>query len=70
VRSASPRISRALALVSCLALLGGALAGCQTTQETAAIRQARAKRILKKRELRRERRAEKEQRGGSEKHDG
>jgi hypothetical protein len=67
VRSASPRMARALALSCCVALLGGAVAGCQTTQETAAIKQARAKRILKKRELRRERRAEKEHQGRSEK---
>jgi cytochrome c biogenesis protein ResB len=73
VRSASPRITRVrggvLALVCCLALFGGALAGCQTTQETAALRQARAKRILKERELRRERRKKDDNRGGSEKHD-
>jgi hypothetical protein len=45
-------MARGLALAGCLALLGGAAAGCQTTQETAALRQARAKRILKARELR------------------
>jgi len=66
VRSASPRIARAVALACCLALFGGAVAGCQTTQETAAIKQARAKRILKKRELRRERRAEKAKQTRSE----
>ena len=69
MRSASPRITRvrgrALALVCCAALLGGAVAGCQTTQETAALRQARAKRILKERELRREQQAKKEK-GGRE----
>jgi cytochrome c biogenesis protein ResB len=57
VRLANPRIIRALAFVCCLALLGGVLSGCMTTQETAALRQARAKRILKARELRREHRA-------------
>jgi hypothetical protein len=67
VRSARPRIARALALACCLPLLGGAVAGCQTTQETAAIKQARAKRILEKRELRRKRHAAKENQGRSEK---
>lgn len=55
--SASPVIVRALALACCLALLGGVLSGCMTTQETAALKQARARRILKARELRREPRA-------------
>jgi cytochrome c biogenesis protein ResB len=54
--------------VCCLALLAGAVSGCMTTQETAAVRQARAKRILKARELRRERRSHHhDQRGREEK---
>lgn len=52
--SASPATLRALALACCLALLGGVLSGCMTTQETAVLRQARARQILKARELRRE----------------
>jgi hypothetical protein len=65
VPSASP--SKPVALACCLALLGGAVAGCQTTQETAAFRQARAKRVLKAREERRERREKKDNRARSEK---
>jgi cytochrome c biogenesis protein ResB len=53
---------RGLALAGCLALLGGAAAGCQTTQETAALRQARAKQILKSRHLRRQHRHRKQDR--------
>ena len=56
--SASRRIARALALACCLALLAGAASGCMTTQEKAALRQAEAKRILKARELRRQRRVD------------
>jgi cytochrome c biogenesis protein ResB len=69
VRSASPRIARALALACCLALLGGGVSGCMTTQETAALRQARAKRVLKARALRREHRADRHRQGRSEKDD-
>jgi hypothetical protein len=66
VRSVSPRVARAFALACCLALLGGAVSGCMTTQETAALRQARAKRILKARELRREHRAHRNHRSRSQ----
>jgi hypothetical protein len=45
-------------LACCLALLAGAVSGCMTTQEKAAQRQAEARRILKARELRRQRRAD------------
>jgi hypothetical protein len=61
-------MARGLAIAACLTLLGGAAAGCQTTQETAALRQMRAKRILKARELRHHRhRAGKHHRERSEK---
>jgi hypothetical protein len=69
VPSASPRIARALVLALCVGLLGGAVAGCQTTQQTAALRQARAKRILAAREERRERREDKGKRARGEKHE-
>ena len=65
--SASPRIARALVLACCLGLLAIGASGCMTTQETAALRQARAKRILEKRELRRERRERADRREGREK---
>jgi hypothetical protein len=45
-------------LACCLALLAGAVSGCMTTQEKASLRQAEAKRILKAREVRRQRRAD------------
>jgi uncharacterized lipoprotein len=52
VRSGSRHISRAGLLVVCGLLLVGALAGCTTTQETAARKQAQSKRILEAREHR------------------
>jgi cytochrome c biogenesis protein ResB len=67
VPSASSAIVRALVLACCLALFGGSVSGCMTTQETAALRQARAKRILKARELRREHRAHRNHRSRSQK---
>jgi outer membrane protein assembly factor BamE (lipoprotein component of BamABCDE complex) len=42
---------RACLIAVCALLLAGALAGCTTTQETAARKQAQSKRILEKREL-------------------
>jgi Flp pilus assembly protein TadD len=44
-------MSRAGLIAVCGLLLAGALAGCATTQETAARKQAESKRILEKREL-------------------
>jgi len=52
VRSARPTRSTAL-LVACGLLVAAPLAGCTTTQETAARKQAQSKRILEKREQRR-----------------
>ncbi|HEY2333726.1 MAG TPA: hypothetical protein VGH58_01790 [Solirubrobacterales bacterium] len=40
-------------LAVCGLLLVGALSGCTTTQETAALKQAQSKRILERREQRR-----------------
>jgi hypothetical protein len=51
VRSASRPIFRVGLVAACALLLAGALAGCATTQETAARKQAESKRILEKREL-------------------
>ncbi len=53
MRSASPPIPRAGLLAVCGLLMVGGLGGCTTTQETAARKQAEAKRILEKREHRR-----------------
>jgi hypothetical protein len=53
VRSVSRRISRVSLLAACGLFLIGAQGGCATTQETAARKQAEAKRILEKREHRR-----------------
>jgi hypothetical protein len=52
VRSAR-RTRRIALLVACGLLVAVPLAGCTTTQETAARKQAQSKRILEKRELRR-----------------
>jgi hypothetical protein len=49
VPSASRNATRSLALAGCGLLLAGAAAGCQTTQEKAAIHQARSERILEAR---------------------
>jgi hypothetical protein len=57
VRSASRHIYRAGLLAVCGLLLAGTIAGCTTTQETAARKQAQSKRILEAREHRRARRA-------------
>jgi hypothetical protein len=43
-------------LALCVLLLLGTIAGCATTQETAARKQAQSKRILEAREKRKERR--------------
>ena len=53
MRSASPRIARAGLFAICGVLLVVALAGCTTTQETAAKKQAQSKRILERREHKR-----------------
>ncbi len=47
--SVSRQLSRLGVLATCAALLTGALAGCTTTQEKAAIQQAESKRILEAR---------------------
>lgn len=51
-----------LSIAACALLLAGSFSGCATTQETAARKQARAKRILEAREER--------QRGHQSNHDG
>ena len=54
MHSVRRHISLAGVLAACgLLLLGGALSGCSTTQETAARKQAESKRFLEKREARR-----------------
>jgi hypothetical protein len=50
VRSASPTTYKASLLAACVLLLAVAAAGCQTTQDTAAEKQAQSKRILEQRE--------------------
>lgn len=50
MRSVNPHIARAGLLAVCGLLLVGAITGCTTTQEKAASRQARSKRILEARE--------------------
>ena len=57
MRSASTRhIARLALLATCGLLLLGMAAGCSTTQDTAARKQAESKRILEAREKRKERR--------------
>ena len=46
MRSARRFTIRVAALLACALLLAGLASGCQTTQETATLRQAEAKRIL------------------------
>jgi outer membrane protein assembly factor BamE (lipoprotein component of BamABCDE complex) len=53
VRSVSRQLQRASLLAVCGLLLAAALAGCTTTQETAARKQAQSKRILERREHKR-----------------
>ena len=53
MRSAKRATARAALVAACLALSAVAAAGCSTTQETAARKQAEAKRFLKLREARR-----------------
>jgi hypothetical protein len=55
VRSDS-RLAPRLGLLAACVLLAAPLAGCTTTQETAARKQAQSKRILEKRELKRKHR--------------
>jgi hypothetical protein len=50
VRSASRGTYRASLLAACVLLLAVVAVGCQTTQDTAAEKQAESKRILEKRE--------------------
>jgi len=50
VRSASGATYRASLLAACVLLFAVVAAGCQTTQDTAAERQAESKLILEKRE--------------------
>jgi hypothetical protein len=46
VPSVSSHLIRAVAFAACLLLAVTALAGCATTQDTAALKQAESKRIL------------------------
>ena len=48
--SVSRRIFRVGLLAVCGLLLVGAISGCTTTQDTAALKQAQSKRILERRE--------------------
>jgi len=64
VPSVSRQLSRLGVLATCAALLIGALAGCTTTQEQAAIQQAESKRILDARAKRQERRKHDKQKDG------
>ena len=66
MRSVSPYISRVGILAVCGLLLVGALAGCSTTQEKAALQQAQSKRILEARE----KRQQQKQRSKSHDHGG
>jgi Ni/Co efflux regulator RcnB len=50
VPSASRNAYRASLLATCVLLLAVVAAGCQTTQDTAAEKQAQSKRILEQRE--------------------
>lgn len=50
MRSASGSKHRAVLLVACVPLIAVAASGCQTTQDTAAAKQAESKRILEARE--------------------
>jgi hypothetical protein len=50
VLSASRATYRASLLATCVLLLAAVATGCQTTQDTAAEKQAESKRILEKRE--------------------
>lgn len=52
----APQTTRVALLALCALLLLGTIAGCATTQETAARKQAQSKRILEAREKRKERR--------------
>jgi hypothetical protein len=49
VRSVSARAMRPAAIAACLCLLGAGAAGCSSTQEKAAAKQAESERILKAR---------------------
>ena len=55
MRSVNRHIYRAGLLAVCGVLLIAGLSGCTTTQETAARKQAQSKRILEKREQKRQR---------------
>lgn len=57
--SASPQSARVAVLAVCGLLLGGAFAGCSTTQEKAEIQQARAKHVLETRDARKQKKREK-----------
>lgn len=45
-----PSVRRIVLLVACALLVASSLGGCQTTQDTAARKQAESKRILEARE--------------------
>lgn len=53
-RSARRSAYRAALLLACGLLLAAVATGCQTTQETAALKQAESKRILEARERKQE----------------
>jgi len=59
VPSVRRQTARLAVLAVGAALLAGAAAGCSTTQEKAAIQQARAKRVLETRDERRQKKREK-----------
>jgi hypothetical protein len=52
VLSVSPAIARPVAVAACICLLGAGAAGCSTTQDKAAAKQAESEAILKGREVR------------------
>jgi succinate dehydrogenase/fumarate reductase flavoprotein subunit len=63
VHSARRQLKRSGAAALCGLLVSGALAGCTTTQETAARKQAESKRILERHERKRERRQARREKG-------
>lgn len=63
MRSARRQLAWLAAVAACGLLLASVFAGCTTTQETAARKQAESKRILERHELERERRRAKRGKG-------
>jgi hypothetical protein len=64
VPSASRHAARPLAVAGCALVLAGAAAGCQTTQEKAAIHQAESERILEARAKRQNHKHDKSEHSG------